>query len=316
MAAALAPWRVAAFTASFAGLVALLASAAGVAAVLAGVLAFTYVACDLLDGAEETAGGRPAYWLQRSRVPWLFGARGVCPNSRVVVDDEAALKAVGRVVFGAFPHGVLSLHHAQLCCDAHGFTSSFPNLCMDRRRDLVASVTLRVPLYRDVLLAMGCVDASRHVAQAVLDSGRSLYVLPGGEQEQLLTSRGRHRVYVRKRKGFVRLAVKNGVPLVPVYCFGETSLFYTSDFARGLRRWLSSTLQIAVPLACGRWGTPVPLPVPLHTVVGAPMEVQHEDPPAPATVDRVHAEFVSRLEALFDAHKEACGYPDAVLELS
>ena len=32
-------------------------------------------------------------------------------------------------------------------------------------------------------------------------------------------------------------------------------------------------------------------------------------------VDKLHAEFVEKLEALFERHKAECGYPDAVLEV-
>jgi diacylglycerol O-acyltransferase 2, plant len=32
-------------------------------------------------------------------------------------------------------------------------------------------------------------------------------------------------VFMRSRKGFVRLALRTGTPLVPAYCFGNTQLF-------------------------------------------------------------------------------------------
>lgn len=34
--------------------------------------------------------------------------------------------------------------------------------------------------------------------------------------------------YIKRRKGFVRLALKYGLPLVPCWCFGENQLFAQS----------------------------------------------------------------------------------------
>jgi len=49
-------------------------------------------------------------------------------------------------------------------------------------------------------------------------------VLPGGEAEQMLTQFNKQRVFVQKRKGFVKLAIEHGASLVPVYSFGETDM--------------------------------------------------------------------------------------------
>ena len=87
-------------------------------------------------------------------------------------------------------------------------------------RDLVASITLAVPGYRELLMWLGCVDAGKATAKRVLRKGYHMYVLPGGEAEQLMTQYKKHRVYVKRRKGFVKLAVENGASLVPVYAFG------------------------------------------------------------------------------------------------
>eukprot|EP00976_Prorocentrum_cordatum_P067739 1178872-Prorocentrum_minimum.AAC.5 len=69
--------------------------------------------------------------------------------------------------------------------DADGFVSEFPSLSCEKRRDLAANVVFKIPGWRELLLWMGCVDASRQNAMAVLRKGCSLYILPGGELEQV-----------------------------------------------------------------------------------------------------------------------------------
>ena len=186
------------------------------------------------------------------------------------------------------------------------------------RRDLCASVLFFIPVFPEVLLWLGCVDASSATAHHNLRRGRSLLIFVGGEKEQLMTMPGRHQVYVSGRKGFVKLALEYGVPLVPMYTFGENEAYSTSSALMGFRRWLQRTLQLGVPLAWGRWGSFVPLPVPLHVEIGTPVPVgppkKREDITS-QDIDALHAIFEASLRALFDRTKAKHGWPEATLEV-
>lgn len=188
-----------------------------------------YLVFSYLDGTQFREG-KPWPWLARwTRLHALCGADGYF-KSGIIYDDEAALKEVERkgpkeaqCIFGCFPHGVISLGHGLLMTDAAGFLTKFPSL-VAMRRDLVASVTLAVPGYRELLMWLGCVDAGKATARRILRKGYHMYVLPGGEAEQMLTQFNKQRVFVQKRKGFVKLAIEHGASLVPVYSFGETDM--------------------------------------------------------------------------------------------
>jgi 1-acyl-sn-glycerol-3-phosphate acyltransferase len=238
----------------------------------------------------------------------LFPARSVT--------TEVPLTHTQNYIFASFPHGAYTVNHLLTMTDACGMLSTVHR---GDRRDLCASVLFFFPLFREVLLWLGCVDASSATAHHNLRRGRSLLIFVGGEKEQLMTSPGRHQVYVSGRKGFIKLAIEYGVPVVPMYAFGENEAYTTSSAGMGFRQWLQRTLQLGVPLAWGRWGTCVPLPVPLHVEVGAP--VLPVGPPkrrqdiTPEEVEALHATFVAKLRALFDRTKATHGCPDAVLEV-
>jgi 1-acyl-sn-glycerol-3-phosphate acyltransferase len=77
------------------------------------------------------------------------------------------------------------------------------------------------------LRKFGTVAASPANARKALQSGAALLVYPGGDYEVHRPSWQRNRVDFARRKGFIRLALQENVPIVPVVSIGgqETALF-------------------------------------------------------------------------------------------
>ncbi len=64
------------------------------------------------------------------------------------------------------------------------------------------------------------------------------------------------RVYLKKRKGFARIALERGASLVPIYYFGNSQLL---DFLGGSNASrLSRSLRTSLLLYYGRWYLPIP----------------------------------------------------------
>ena len=61
---------------------------------------------------------------------------------------------------------------------------------------------------------------------------RNLMLVPGGYEEATLTEKGKDKVFIKDRKGFVKLALEFGYHLIPVYTFGESSLYTTLSLRR------------------------------------------------------------------------------------
>ncbi len=59
-------------------------------------------------------------------------------------------------------------------------------------------------------------DASAKTASYNLKKDRSLLIFIGGEKEQLMSENGKHKIYLKHRKGFVKLALQYGADLVPM----------------------------------------------------------------------------------------------------
>jgi len=88
------------------------------------------------------------------------------------------------------------------------------------------------------LRKFGTVAASPQNASKALASGAALLVYPGGDYEVHRPSWHRHQVDFGGRKGFIKLALEQEVPIVPVVSIGgqETALFLSRG--EGLARLL------------------------------------------------------------------------------
>ena len=142
------------------------------------------------DGAEYHGNRYWDWFATRQRQP-LF-------NGRILYEEK--LDSNLQYIFCSHPHGVMSVHHGMLAAGLTEppFRDAIPGT---RRRHLGASIVFKIPIYRDFLLWIGCVDASRRVAQRMLDDGKSLFIVLGGITEQMLAMRTEQTAYVKNRRG-------------------------------------------------------------------------------------------------------------------
>jgi len=227
---------------------------------------------------------------------------------------QAEQQQHAQFIFATFPHGAQA--DFRILMDGM-LPEALPNVA-EKCRVLAATVLFRIPIVRELAMWTGCVDARRSVAESLLSKGRSLLILPGGEAEQIRTTRGKEILFLSNRKGFIKLAMRKGVPLVPVYVFGCSDYYNTSHAFFGPRLWLMKRFGVCITLASGFLGSLVcPLPVKTTIVFGKPLvlNVKEEGNPTPEELDTAHVEFMTALTSLFDEHKTRLGFGDRQLEI-
>mmetsp|Transcript_127141 Transcript_127141/g.245148 ORF Transcript_127141/g.245148 Transcript_127141/m.245148 type:complete len:316 (+) Transcript_127141:54-1001(+) len=272
-----------------------------------------------LDGAEKSAAKRRSRTVSQmvqlvynSLVPMFFNVQPA------VLEDPDRLNSCKQYILAIHPHGVLSLDHLlTISAFDAGLEKALPQA---QRSPLSAGILFKIPLIRELLLSVGGVDAGRKTAEHCLKKGLSLSVVPGGEREQLLAQRGPvESIILKHRQGFIRLALKFGVPIIPVFCFGEGQLYHQSKFLMGFRSWVQRTLGMALVMPYGAGGIPLkPFNTPpLRLVVGAPVDMPkvEENPLPKDVVDEHHSRYIAAVEALFAKHKVAMGYEDITLQI-
>mmetsp|Transcript_56710 Transcript_56710/g.132550 ORF Transcript_56710/g.132550 Transcript_56710/m.132550 type:complete len:320 (-) Transcript_56710:43-1002(-) len=280
---------------------------------LASFLCGYLVSC--LDGAEKRPGRRRSPWLLSAVQRFWNNVLPVLFDIDCKLEDKEGLRKCGNCIVAVHPHGVLSLGHYLVISGFHpDLDAALP---ARERCALSAGVLFKLPVVRELALGLGCVDAHREVAKKCLSEGLSLSVVPGGEREQLLAQRGPvEQLVLAHRQGFVRLGLQHGVPIVPVYVFGEAQLFKQSRFLMSFRSWVQRTLGVALVLPYGPSGVPwQKFPSPIRIVAGKPMSLPRIPEPSKADVEEHHARYVEELRQLFERHKAASGYPDHRLEI-
>jgi 1-acyl-sn-glycerol-3-phosphate acyltransferase len=158
----------------------------------------------------------------------------------------------------------------------------------------------------------GTVAANPGNADAALDAGAALLVYPGGDYEVHRPSWEGGKVDFGGRKGFVRLALEKGVPLVPVVSAGgqESALFLSrgEGLAKLLRldkmfRLKVLPISIGPPLGLNVGdmipGARVPLPAKITVQVLEPIDLAERYGKAP-DVDEIYDDVVAEMQRALD----------------
>lgn len=127
---------------------------------------------------------------------------------------------------------------------------------------LAHSVIVRMPGFNQLLVSLGAVEASRENAEQAFRQGYKVLVYPGGDLESFRPFTERHQVKFGRRRGWVRLAIRNGVPIVPLAAAGaHSTAIVLSD-----GQWIARALKLDEWLRLKVW--PLMLTIPWGLTLG------------------------------------------------
>jgi 1-acyl-sn-glycerol-3-phosphate acyltransferase len=178
-------------------------------------------------------------------------------------------------------------------------------------------VLMAAPGIGDYFRLCGVIPASRQGVSAALGAGRDVIIWPGGEVDSMRNWRRRDQAVLAGRKGFIRQAIRSGVPIVPVASVGgHDTVFVLSEgrwLANGLDRFtgLKKKLRaVTMPIVLGvPFGltietipTHLPLPAKIRTELLDPIHVD-KDPERVNDreyVDSIYLEVTSAIQDAMD----------------
>ena len=156
-------------------------------------------------------------------------------------------------ILAAQPHGVLSF--GGICCGANAITE-FADIAT-----AAAGAVLATPIVKNIVGQFNLIDASasslkKHLAKGGLEGTVVIYI--GGIAELFKCSVEVETLYLKDRKGFIKLALREGAEVIPLYFFGNTN--HLSIPQIGILETISRKLQVSLTIFWGLWGLPIPRP--------------------------------------------------------
>ncbi|KAG7397773.1 hypothetical protein PHYBOEH_000227 [Phytophthora boehmeriae] len=233
-------------------------------------------------------------------------------TSKTIEENDVSpfAKPDDHAVYAFHPHGVLS--------NGWAFNGAH-HMSFERAhcRWLVAENLFWFPIMRDLLNWMDFNSVAKSTFQRIMATGQNLCLIPGGFEEATLYERGKHRVYIKKRFGFIKLALQYGYKVHPVYTFGEEFAYHTFPYFLRLRLKLN---EFKIPGVLF-YGLPQCFFLPctdvdLITVVGKPLALPRIEHPTKEDVHKYHSQYVQALRNLFNKYKAVYAVdPEADLEV-
>lgn len=224
------------------------------------------------------------------------------------------------------PHGIVAMGcNTALTTEACDFSINFPGIS---RSTCTLNASFFVPFYREWMLANGIISANKKTIINHLCRGDSLVLVPGGATEALHAHPGVFRLYLKQRKGFIKIAIQTGCSVVPCLGFGENEIFHTvydknyaSDhkervgFLKAMfqfQTWLKGCLSFSTPIATHIF----PRREKIVVVTGAPIHfdsvldsVKCDDVGAvnDELIDKYHSLYCASVQKLYDDNKRKFG---------
>lgn len=152
---------------------------------------------------------------------------------------------------------------------------------------LAHDLVFKLPGPRTLVQKYGTVPASPANMATALESGAALLVYPGGDEESFRPSWETDRIGFAERTGFVKLALKHGVPIVPIVAIGgqETALFLGRGrrIAKAMSLDKIARLKVVPPVLGPPFGVTVldfpgriPLPAKISVRVMPPIDLREK----------------------------------------
>ncbi|KAH9599488.1 Diacylglycerol acyltransferase [Trypanosoma melophagium] len=209
------------------------------------------------------------------------------------------------------PHGIHGFGAISKFTLNNTASDLLPGICIHTQ---TLKMNFYVPFWRELTCLSGSGDASADCIRRTLRSGpgESVLLIVGGAKESLLAKPNTNELTLQRRKGFVRIALQEGTPLVPVYAFGENDVYRIPRMAESrlwkrIERTLRKYTTFAIPIFVGRgwfnYGFGIlPHRRPIVVVVGAPLIVPKIPNPTEEELQEWHDKYVLALQQLFNDH--------------
>ncbi|WVR08931.1 hypothetical protein IAU60_005990 [Kwoniella sp. DSM 27419] len=271
-----------------------------------------YLIWILFDTAPDW-GGRPKEWARRFFIWKYFAQYYPCRLTRTLL-QEADLPPDRPYLFGYHPHGIIGMGaFATFATEGTNFSEYFPGI---KPHLLTLESNFKIPFYREMLMFHGMGSVAKNACANILSRGpgTAIAIVIGGATESLSAHPGTADLTLKRRFGFVKMAIKEGADLVPVFSFGENDIYEQLANDKGswvykLQKNFQKAFGFTLPLFYGRglfnynYGL-MPFRHPIVSVVGKPIRVKKDTNPSDEAVQEMQHLYIEELMRIWDRYKD------------
>ena len=235
---------------------------------------------------------------------WIMNNAADYFKIKVIHENLQEINKYKQVLYALEPHDVLPLSIFVFNDNLNAFPGQKCLGC-------ITGACFNIPLMRHMYTWVNATDVGKKNVLKLIADGISPVICPGGVQEvTLMTNKDDCVLYLKNRKGFVKLAIQHGLPLIPVFTFGLKGSF--NYWVPKGKFWTNLARRIGfLPMAFfGVFGLPLgpAKPVQYTLIAGSPIPVGAAQPePSQEEIDKFHRIFVDDLVALYERHKSTYG---------
>lgn len=180
---------------------------------------------------------------------------------------------------------------------------------------MVAPALFRLPLFSEALMLVNGRRVDKQIVENLLHKGKSIALQPGGVREQMLTTDKQEQAFFPANLGFIRMALRHGMDILPVYIFNENQMFRRMDGLERMTDFVYETTGMGLPAVTAKFGVPMaglmPLRTDIHVRWGAPLAVGPAVvEPSEEQVEELFQRYLLALQDLFDRHAHECLPPE------
>jgi len=228
---------------------------------------------------------------------------------------------------GSHPHGLLcSGAFGVFATDKVGFEEAYPGF---NRNLLTLQGQFWFPFYREIFMGTGTAAATKESMEHLLskEKGQISILVTGGVLEAMNAGVGKTiKLVLQRRKGWIKLALRYGVDLVPTFSFGEHSIYEQKEIPEGsfmkrMQMWFEKWAGFSPIMATGRgifqynYGI-VPRRHPISVVIGKPIQVERNQNPSSQDIEELQAKYSQAIKDIYEKYNPIYGDPELSLEIS
>ncbi len=248
-------------------------------------------------------------FIGESKMPMSYLPKKLMANifklfgNYTIINEHIDINGDNQCIIGIHPHGFFPFGTLG-CCGLPIENHNFSNISAFLKANTnvgVASFCFYIPVLREIFLMLGGVDCSKPILDNLLKKGNSLSIFVGGAKEAEYSGYGKSTIILHERKGFFKLALENGITLIPSYTFGNNNIYTASsiDFFN-ICYYFKKLTGIWFPR-----GYFIPYKTNYITVFGEPIDVEQKvyGSYTDGDINRLKDKYIKNLVDVFNKYK-------------